>query len=277
MKVSVLMAAYNSNVELLRQSVMSVINQTFTDFEFIIVDDGSKNPIESTVRSISNDERIVVYRKENSGLGSSLTYGINKAKGEYIARIDDDDLMAHDRLEKQVAYLDTHSEISCVGAHINFYYNNRYIHYHKFPLEHDQIVKSMIARKWAMAHTALMYRKDCVVKAGCYRLEGTGEDLDLILQLSLVGKLANIDEYLLYYHMSVRSLSSTNRQLPGHAFALREYKKSKEYEKHASVLDRSLVSVEAQINGVKKKRIPWRRIILIRYIRWFGKRIPKTL
>lgn len=276
MKVSVLMAAYNSKEDLLKQSVLSVINQTYKDFEFIIVDDGSKKPIEPIVREISDDPRIVVYRKENSGLGSSLTFGISKAKGDYIARIDDDDLMAHDRLEKQVAYLDAHPEVSCVGALMNFYCNGRYIHYRKFPLEHEEIVKSMLTRKWAMAHTALMYRKESVEKAGCYRIKGTGEDLDLILQLSLVGKLANLDEYLLYYHISVGSLSSTKSQLPGHAFALNEYKKSKDYEKYVDIVDASLASLKEEIKA-SKKRFHWKRWGVIKYISWFGKKLPEVL
>ena len=271
MKVSVLMASYNSNPELLRKVIKSVINQTFSDFEFIIVDDGSRIPVEPVVRAISDDSRIVVYRKENTGLGSSLTYGIKKAKGEYIARIDDDDLMVHDRLEKQVAFLDLHPEVSCVGSHMYFYCKNRYIPYRRFPLKHDEIVKSMLSRKWAMAHSALMYRKDSVVKAGYYRLIGTGEDLDLILQLSLVGKLANIDEYLIYYHISTGSLSSTNSQLPGHAFALQEYKKCADYPKYSEIVDCSLSAIETEMKE-NKKRIHWKRWGIILFIRLFGKK-----
>lgn len=270
------MAAYNSKPELLKQAVLSVVNQTYKDFELVIVDDGSNNPIEPIIRSISDDSRIVVYRKENSGLGSSLTYGIKKAKGEFIARIDDDDLMARDRLEKQVAYLDAHPEVSCVGSHMNFYCNGRYIHYHKFPLDHEEIVKSMLTRKWAMAHTALMYRKESVEKAGYYRIKGTGEDLDLILQLSLVGKLANIDEYLVYYHISTGSLSSTNSQLPGHQFALQEYKKSSQYPKYASIVNGSLSAIETEMQE-NKKRYHWKRWVLIKYINWLGKKLPTVL
>ena len=276
MKVSVLMASYNSNPELLRKVIESVINQTYTDYEFIIVDDGSKVPVEPIVREISDDSRIIVFRKENSGLGSSLTYGIERAQGEYIARIDDDDLMVQDRLEKQVAFLDSHPEVSCVGGHMYFYHKNRYIPYRRFPLTHDEIVKSMLSRKWSMAHSALMYRKDSVVKAGYYRLKGTGEDLDLILQLSLSGKLANIDEYLIYYHMSTGSLSSTNSQLPGHAFALQEYKKSREYKQYSAIVDNSLSSIEAEMK-MNKKRIHWKRWGVIKYIVLFGRKIPKVL
>lgn len=277
MKVTVLMAAYNSNEELLRKSILSVLIQTYTDFEFIIVDDGSKKPIEPIVRSISSDSRIVVYRKENSGLGSSLCYGINKAKGEYIARIDDDDLMAHDRLEKQVEYLDAHPEVSCVGSHMNFYCKGRYVHYRKFPLGHEEIVKSMLMRKWAMAHTALMYRKESVEKAGCYRIKGTGEDLDLILQLSLVGKLANLNDYLLYYHVSTGSLSAKNSQLPGHYYALCEYKRSSDYWKYSDLVDRTLLQLEVLMNSPQKKFRFSKRGLFIQYISWFGKKLPNVL
>ena len=276
MKVSVLMASFNSDVELLSEVIKSVISQTYSDFEFLIIDDGSTVPIEPIVRKISSDKRIIVYRKENSGLGSSLSYGIEKSRGEYIARIDDDDLMVQDRLEKQVAYLDSHPDVGCVGSNMFFYCKNKYIPYRQFPIDHDGIVHSMLSRKWAMAHSALMYRKESVIKSGGYRLKGTGEDLDLILQLSLVGKLANLDDYLIYYHISLGSLSSTNSQLPGHAFALNEYKKSPDYAKYSDIVDGSITDIESEMNS-KRKRTNWKRLGMILYIRLFGKRMPKEI
>ena len=127
-----------------------------------------------------------------------------------------------------------------------------------------------------MAHSSLMYRRDSVVKAGCYRLKGTGEDLDLILQLSLVGKLANIDEYLIYYHISFGSLSSTNSQLPGHKFALQEFKKSIEYPRYSAIVDSSLSAIEKEIKE-NKKRILWKRWGVIKYLSMFGKKMPVLL
>ena len=116
MTVSVIMASCNPEKELLTIAIKSVLKQTFDNFEFIIVDDGSKSPIEPIVRSISNDQRIAVFRIDNSGLGAALNYGISKSSGKYIARLDDDDMMLPERLQKQVGYMDAHPEVSCVGT-----------------------------------------------------------------------------------------------------------------------------------------------------------------
>ena len=116
MKVSVVMAGRNSNPALLKEAIDSILNQTFQDFEFVFVDDGSDKPMEPVVRSLSFDHRIAVYRIGHSGLGAALNHGIAHSEGEYIARIDDDDLMLPSRLEKQVRFLDIHPEVSCVGS-----------------------------------------------------------------------------------------------------------------------------------------------------------------
>ena len=273
--VSVLMSCKNSDPTLLKYTINSVLAQTYQNFEFIIVDDGSDRPMESVVREISSDIRIRIFRLEPSGLGAALSFGITQCAGDYIARIDDDDLMSRDRLEKQVAFLDEHQDVCCVGSHRYSLVNNRYAKHRKFPLEHEEILHSLLSLKWSMAHSVLMYRKECVIKAGYYRIKGTGEDLDLILQLSLVGKLANLDDYLLYYRLRMNSLSASCSQLPGHLFALREYKKSNEYPKYSNLVDKSLLTIEK--NKDKSKRIPWKRWITFTVIALFGKRIHKEM
>lgn len=275
-KVSVLMSCKNSDPILLKCTINAVLSQTYQDFEFIIVDDGSDNPMEAVVRAISSDSRIKILRLAPSGLGAALSFGIMQCGGDYIARIDDDDLMTSDRLEKQVAFLDNHQDVCCVGSHRFSMVNNRYVKHKKFPLEHEQILRSLLSLKWSMAHSALMYRKDSVIKAGCYRIKGTGEDLDLLLQLSLVGKLANLDDYLLFYRLRMGSLSVSHSQLPGHLFALKEYKKSKECSKNAEFVDKSIEAIENKMKDKDNKYI-WKRWLAFVLIFIFGKKLPKEL
>lgn len=275
-KVTVLMSCKNSKPKLLEKSIKAVLGQTYKNFEFIIIDDGSDNPIEPLVNSISTDSRIKIYRLKPSGLGAALTYGIEKASGEYIARIDDDDLMTHNRIEIQVKYLDEHQDVSCVGSQRYSYCNNKYIKHRKFPLDHETIMQSTLAMKWSMAHTALMYRRECVRQIGCYRVKGTGEDLDLILQLGTVGRLANIDEYLLYYNLSMGSLSAKSSQLPGHLWALEKFKESIFYSKYSDIIDNSISILKRRINANNTKFL-WKKWILLKIIMLFGKTIPKAL
>ena len=110
------MASRNPNPVMLKEALGSVLSQTYKDFELIIVDDGSDSPVELVVRSITEDSRIKVFGIKHSGLGAALNHGISKAEGEYIARLDDDDMMLPSRLEKQVAFLEEHTDVSCAGT-----------------------------------------------------------------------------------------------------------------------------------------------------------------
>lgn len=115
-KASVVMSTYNTPEKYLREAIESILSQTFTDFELIVVDDGSTQN-DSKIARAFNDERIVVLRNEkNSGLAYSLNRGLKQAKGEYIVRMDSDDIAVPDRLEKQVEFMDSHKDIDILSA-----------------------------------------------------------------------------------------------------------------------------------------------------------------
>lgn len=116
-QVSVVMSTYN-RASLLPRVINSVLNQTYSDFEFIIIDDGSSDNTIDVIRYFQNkDSRIILVRnKKNKGLIASLNRGIDKARGNYIARIDDDDAMLSTRLEKQVAYFQKHPETTVLAT-----------------------------------------------------------------------------------------------------------------------------------------------------------------
>ena len=114
-KVSVVMSVYNGERHL-REAVDSILNQTFGDLEFIIVDDGSRDRTWEILQSY-DDSRIVLLRNEqNIGLTKSLNRGLAATRGEYVARMDADDVSLPQRLERQVGFLDQHPEIGLVGC-----------------------------------------------------------------------------------------------------------------------------------------------------------------
>ena len=115
-KVSVLMPVYNTKEEYLREAIESILNQTFTDFEFLILDDDSKNDISEIVQSYSDKRIHFIQNKQNLGLSGIRNKLMSLASGEYIAWMDSDDISLPSRLEKQVAYLDTHLDVSLVSA-----------------------------------------------------------------------------------------------------------------------------------------------------------------
>ena len=117
-KISVVMAVYNGERHL-REAIDSILNQTFADFEFVIIDDASTDRSGRILQEYAGkDKRIVIIGNEtNMGLSKSLNKGIRLTKGEYIARMDADDISFPDRFEKQVKFLDDHNDIGILGTH----------------------------------------------------------------------------------------------------------------------------------------------------------------
>lgn len=279
MKVSVVMASCNPNKEKLATAIRSILNQTFKDFELIIVDDGSKEDLKPVVDTISVDSRIKFFRITNSGLGAALNYGIAQSHGAYIARLDDDDRMVEDRLEKQVLYLDNHQDVSCVGTmHYDLYKNKYYKHRH-FPTKHEDIVKSLLNFRFALAHTTLMFRRDAFDKIGGYRIPRGGQDLDLELQLGTVGKLANIDEYLNFYTMSASGLGTVNpKKYEAYLFALRDVYDRNLFPQYQALTKMSIEKLQnIDNNPLKSWREKLKRYLLILRVRLLGKRIKCAL
>lgn len=273
MLVSVVMASCNPQVDLLKNAIFSILRQTYKEFELIVVDDGSDEPLLSVVRSISNDNRIIVYRINNSGLGAALNEGISHSRGHYIARLDDDDMMAPDRLMKQVGFLESHPEVVCVGTWHYDLFHGKYYPHRKFPTEHDTIISSLLHFRFSLAHTTLMFRRDAFNQIGGYRIQRGGQDLDLELQLGSVGKLANIPEYLNYYTMSAHGLGTVNPQkYQAYLFALQDVVDRNLFPQMRDVTMSSIKRLKfidnSPVKSVREKLI---RNLLVLRVKWFGR------
>ena len=124
--ISVLMPVYNTKEEFLRTAIESILNQTFSNFEFIIINDGSTNNAEDVILSYK-DDRIIYLKQENQGIVAALNNGWDRAKGEYIARMDSDDISFPERFEKQLKFLEENPEYSLVGSWAEVIPNKRII------------------------------------------------------------------------------------------------------------------------------------------------------
>ena len=119
--ISVVMSTYNTETEMLQQAVESILSQTFREFEFLIIDDGSTNDSVDYLNSLQ-DERIRMIRNPvNIGITKSLNIGLKEAKGKYIARMDADDISLPTRFEKQYAYMEAHPDVILCGARVTFF------------------------------------------------------------------------------------------------------------------------------------------------------------
>ena len=122
--ISVIMPTYNTEVSFLRTSVDSILSQTFRDFEFIIIDDGSTNGSDQYLKSIDDDRVKIIWNSENLGITKSLNIGLKVAKGKYVARMDADDVSLPTRFEKQFIFLEAHPNVIILGSYVKFFGEN---------------------------------------------------------------------------------------------------------------------------------------------------------
>jgi glycosyltransferase involved in cell wall biosynthesis len=190
--VTVLMSCYNAE-RWLDSSVLSVLNQTFTNFEFIIIDDGSTD---GTLKKLNEfaaiDSRIVVLSKTNTGLSDSLNVGISMAKGNWIARIDADDIFEPIKLEKQVGEIDKNSNLVFIGTGLTIIDEfGRKLKVYSYPENHLALQKNLRTARKFPPHASAMYKSSVIRKLGGYRGRiSKAEDADLWLRFSEVGEMA---------------------------------------------------------------------------------------
>lgn len=195
-EVTVLMSVYNGE-KYLREAVDSILNQTFEDFEFLIINDGSTDRTADILQSHDDPRIKIINNKKNIGLTKSLNKGLHLSKGEYIARMDADDVSMPERLEKEIAFLETHRDYAVVGTFVKIVNDNSGgIQLLDRPIEDVQI-REFFRRDNCIAHGSAMIRKTCLEDVGPYDESIVrAQDYDLWLRLSDKYSLANIPEYL---------------------------------------------------------------------------------
>lgn len=197
MKVSVLVPIYRTNERNLREAIESVLNQTFPDFELLLLDDCPTDTREEVVKSY-HDARIV-YLKNDTNLGISATRNklLKQAKGEYIAVLDHDDIALPTRLEEQVKYLEDHPEVGVVGSWTEEFPKRRVV---RWPEKHEAIV-ARLTQGCAIPHTGAMIRRS--VLQGLEYEETFSPAEDYALWYRLIGKtfFYNIPKVLTEYRI----------------------------------------------------------------------------
>ena len=208
MKVSVIMAVYNGE-KYLKESIDSIINQTFKNFEFIIINDGSTDGSLKILDSYKDDDRLKVLNNEqNKGLIYSLNRGINEARGIYIARMDADDIAYLNRLEEQVALMDSNKEIAISGGEIKMFFEGipfvkRRL---KVPCAYNEIqVESLFQSTFV--HPSIIMRKSVLDKMNLKYEEKYkfAEDYGLWSNIIANNKCINLKKILLNYRVVKQS------------------------------------------------------------------------
>ena len=210
-KISVIMPTYNTEIQMLQEAVNSILNQTFQDFEFIIINDGSTNGTGAYLKSIRDKRIKIIHNQKNIGITKSLNIGLENANGQYIARMDADDISLPTRFERQYLFMESHPDVVMCGATVqNFaannkshitrindmdYYRIKTLFYYPGPVHPTMFIR----------HQTLLEHKIAYDESLAY-----AQDYDLCEKISITGgKIVILPEILL--HRRVHTSRITNK------------------------------------------------------------------
>lgn len=211
--VSIVMPVYNPGIHLIG-AIESILNQTFIDFEFIIVDDASTDNSWKIIKSFAKKDNRIIPLKNKINLGVSLTsnIAISQAKGKYIARMDSDDISTPDRIRKQVDFLKNNPETVLIGGQCTIINeNNQIIGEKKFPTTNKQI-NNMIFWAVPVQQGFMMINRSLLPKKFSWYSPSkfSAEEVDLYFNLLKFGQFANLNDNLYFYRQLSTSLSHQN-------------------------------------------------------------------
>lgn len=256
-KVSVLMPIWNTREEHLREAMDSILNQTFRDFEFLILNDSPDNTQLDDIVASYGDSRIRYARNEiNVGITPSRNKLLQMARGEYIAIFDHDDISEPERLERQVAYLDAHPEVGVLGAGVREFPSGKEVHYP----ENDAEIRMGLMWGCMITHSAAMVRRDLLVKHGiCYEeCFSPSEDYALWCRLIPYTQFHNLPEVLFRYRFHAGNTSKSQAGKMSRAtYAIRAFAKADNPALYEEYLMRAEHSTRIRLFGC----IPFLKIV----------------
>ncbi len=199
-EISVLMCVYN-NALYVREAIESILNQTFTNFEFVIVNDGSTDESEAIILSYTDPRINYLKNPENLGLIASLNKGIEASHGKYIARMDADDISLPERLKEQHAYMESHPLLGVCGSDYYLIGSGKPVHY-KALTKHQEILGYMLFN-CSIVHPSLIIRTD-LLKQQTVRFDNNykhAEDYELWSRLIFQAQFSAVSKTLFKYRI----------------------------------------------------------------------------
>ncbi len=212
-KVTVVMSVYNGTLYL-QEAVESILNQTFTDFEFIIIDDESTDKTWEILTQYANrDQRVKLFKnKENIGLTKSLNRGLEFATGEYIARQDADDVSLPDRFKLQTCFLDDNVDVGAIGTSAEVINEQgKFLEQSYVIREHESIQACLLVNN-CLFHSSMMVRRSLMQALGGYREElRYAQDYDIWWRISRLARIENLPDILVRVRRSAKNISKLYR------------------------------------------------------------------
>ena len=214
--VSIIMPTHN-RIEMLENAIQSVFDQSYKDWELIIIDDASTDETEARMKELDCREEAVRYMRipkiENKGISEYLNIGLRNARGKYIARIDDDDFWCHkDKLKLQVEFMEKNPEYVVVGGGVILVDGNGDELFRYLKKETDEEIRSFALFSNPFTHATVLFKKDLALKLGGYKIIKHVEDMELWLRMGKHGKLYNMKEYFITYMTAGQNKSFTHQR-----------------------------------------------------------------
>lgn len=203
--ISVVMSTYNEE-NYIETSLKSILNQTFQDFEIIIVDDASTDSTREIIKGLKDERIRLLCNDENQGLTKNLNKALQHVRGRYIARMDGDDIALPKRFEKQVRYMEQHPDTMLVSCHTKSFGDSDLVA--ALPDKHEILRVRMLVRP-VYAHPGFMMRRE-LIEAGCQYNEEyrTAQDYEFASRVSQNHKIGMVSEVLLLYRVHKKQISA---------------------------------------------------------------------
>lgn len=205
--VTILMPVYNGALYL-REAMDSIFAQSFTEFEVLVINDGSTDNTLTILQSY-NDERLRIISQQNAGVSAALNRGLLEAKGYYIARVDSDDVCAPNRIEKQIQFLKAHQDYVLVGSDADYMdKDGEFVFYYQNTGHNNEEIQQRYMAHCPFIHSTVIFIKSLVLELGGYDTNAhLFEDYFLWIKLIKLGKVANLPEPLMNIRFNPESVT----------------------------------------------------------------------
>lgn len=217
--ISVIMSNYNTPEEYLRTAIESVLNQTYSNFEFIIIDDYSTDNSLEIIKTYKDERIVIIENKENLGITKSLNRGLAIAKGEYIARMDADDIGLPEKFSKQIEYLENNPQVAVCGTGVELFGDGADVHKEKIvcktiPEKNEFQIRLLFGNHINIIHPTAMFRHSVLIENNIkydehYRF---AQDYRMWVSCSRIGECANVPEILFKYRIHKKAVSSDKKE-----------------------------------------------------------------
>lgn len=255
-KVSVVMPVYNG-AKYLKEAINSILNQTFDDFEFIIINDGSEDESLNIIESY-NDKRIKIINQKNAGITSSLNTGIRLAEANYIARMDADDVSLPNRLQYQYEYMQANLDCVILGSNAEIIdKNGEFVYRTNQPLS-DFECKKKLPFNTPFLHPSIMINMNFAINEQRYPDFPVAQDLFLYNKLKSKGKFVNLEAPLLKYRYTPGASTRRNSKTKKILTEALVY-----YIKNGEILDNHKKLIRHSIDGTTKRDKQYQYYLLL--------------